>query len=73
MPTHFRSSRRNFIRVSTAIGGGLALEITFPALAQVSASGKAASATGPELTAWIVIQPNDSVLIRVARSEMGHS
>jgi isoquinoline 1-oxidoreductase beta subunit len=73
VPTRFRSSRRNFLKVSTAIGGGLALELTFPALAQVSASGKgaAARAAGPELTAWIVIRPNDEVLIRVARSEMG--
>jgi len=71
MPTRFRSSRRNFLKVSAAVGGGLALELTFPALAQVAASGKRAPAAGPELTAWIVIRPNDEVLIRVARSEMG--
>src|SRR5260221_4267490 len=73
MPIPFRKSRRDFLKVSTAAGGGLALELTFPALAQVSASGKAptAHAAGPELTAWIVIRPNDEVLIRVARSEMG--
>src|SRR5262245_19783408 len=63
MPTRFRASRRNFLKVSAAVGGGFALEITFPALA--------ADAKGPELTAWIVIRPNDEVLIRVARSEMG--
>jgi isoquinoline 1-oxidoreductase beta subunit len=71
MTSPFRSTRRNFLRVSTAVGGGLALEIAFPALAQVSASGKPARPEGPELTAWIVIRPNDEVLIRVARSEMG--
>src|SRR6267142_4456989 len=70
MTSPFRRSRRDFLRVSSAVGGGLALEIAFPALAQVSES-KAARTTGPELTAWIVIRPNDEVLIRVARSEMG--
>ena len=71
MTIPFRSSRRDFLRVSTAVGGGLALELTFPAHAQVFANGKAARPAGPELTAWIVIGADDSVLIRVARSEMG--
>jgi len=70
MNAAFRSSRRNFLKVSAAVGGGFALELTVPALAQVSAAGKT-RASGPELTAWIVIHPDDSVLIRVARSEMG--
>src|SRR5258706_7469662 len=72
MTNSFHKSRRDFLKVSAAVGGGLALEVTFPALAQDFANGKAARlAKGPELTAWIVINPDDSVLIRVARSEMG--
>jgi isoquinoline 1-oxidoreductase beta subunit len=72
MPNRFRSSRRNFLKVSTAVGGGLALEVAPPALAQDFTNGKAARPpAGPELTAWIVIRPNDEVLIGVARSEMG--
>jgi isoquinoline 1-oxidoreductase beta subunit len=63
MSPAFRPSRRDFLKVSTALGAGLALELTLPALG--------ADAKGPELTAWIVIRPNDEVLIRVARSEMG--
>ena len=71
MASPFRSSRRNFLKVSAAVGGGFALELTVPALAQISAGGKAARPAGPELTAWIVIHPDDTVLIRIARSEMG--
>ncbi len=68
MTTPFRQSRRDFLKVSTAAGGGLALQLTIsvPALAQATAKGK-----GSELTAWIVIHPDDRVVIRVARSEMG--
>ena len=64
----FRKSRRDFLKVSAAVGGGFALQLTVPAqaLAQTAAKAK-----GPELTAWIVIGADDSVLIRVARSEMG--
>src|SRR5258706_13821106 len=64
----FRKSRRDFLKASTAAGGGLALELCVPTpvLAQAAAKTK-----GPELTAWIVIHPDSSVLIRVARSEMG--
>src|SRR6266540_6342836 len=68
MTLPFRQSRRNFLKVSAAVGGGLALQLTIPApaLAQAAAKGK-----GPELTAWIVINPDSNVVIRVARSEMG--
>src|SRR6266571_2938512 len=68
MTLPFRQSRRDFLKVSTAAGGGLALQLAIPAsaLAQAAAKGKA-----PELTAWIVINPDSSVVIRVARSEMG--
>src|SRR5713101_7990654 len=68
MVTPFYQSRRDFLKVSTAVGGGLALQLAIPAsaLAQAAAKGK-----GPELTAWIVINPDSSVVIRVARSEMG--
>src|SRR6266568_1707164 len=67
MPILFRKSRRDFLKVSTAAGGGLALQFMIPARAV--AAGEVAK--GPELTAWVVISPDNSVLIRVARSEMG--
>lgn len=59
-------SRRVFLKASAALGGGLALEFSFPAT--VLAQGASAV---PELTAWVVIRPDDTVIIRYARSEMG--
>jgi isoquinoline 1-oxidoreductase beta subunit len=59
------NSRRRFIVSSTALGGGLMLGVQFPFLAQ------AAEAAAPEITQWIVIQPDDTVIIRIARSELG--
>jgi isoquinoline 1-oxidoreductase subunit beta len=60
-------SRREFLKASAAVGGGLALEfcVAGPALAQ------AASPAATEVTHWIVIHPDDRVVIRIARSEMG--
>ena len=61
-------SRRHFLQASAATGGGLALEFSFPANALAQAKAAAAPA---EVTAWILIHPDDRVTIRVARSEMG--
>jgi isoquinoline 1-oxidoreductase beta subunit len=60
-------SRRTFIVASAAAGGGLALGFNAsfgldPAIAQEA---------GAEVNAWVVIRPDDTVVIRIARSEMG--
>lgn len=59
-------SRRSFLTSVTALGGALTLGFEIP-----FASAKADRDAAPEITAWIVIQPDDTVIIRVARSEMG--
>jgi isoquinoline 1-oxidoreductase subunit beta len=59
--------RRQFLKASAAVGGGLALEFSVPGVV----SAQAASAPPTEVTHWIVIKPNDQVVVRIARSEMG--
>ena len=62
-----RMNRRSFIIGSAAVGGGLALGLQLP-----NGLGRAtAAASGPEVNAWVVIRPDETVVIRVAKSEMG--
>jgi isoquinoline 1-oxidoreductase beta subunit len=59
-------SRRGFIISSSAAFGGLSLGFHIP-------FGQAAAQSGgmPEINAWVVVKPDDTVVIRIARSEMG--
>jgi isoquinoline 1-oxidoreductase beta subunit len=60
-------TRRSFVASVASLGGGLALGFHLP-----TPSGSVHAAEGPaEINAWVVIQPDDTVVIRVARSEMG--
>jgi len=61
--------RREFIVSSAAASGGLALGMQFPFAA--SAQSKAASDAGAEVNLWVVVKPDDTCVIRIARSEMG--
>jgi isoquinoline 1-oxidoreductase beta subunit len=68
-------SRRHFIITSVTAAGGLALGIASTGSAK--ASGLAPEPWGSEtpdpheINAWIVIEPDDRVIIRYARAEMG--
>ncbi len=60
-------SRRRFLIGASAAGAGLSLGLHLPAGAdQAGQDGQT-----PEVNAWVVIEPDDTVIIRVARSEMG--
>src|SRR5262245_9470212 len=73
MKTALRSSprnpsRRRFIVGTAAAGGGFALGFHLPATA---ATPKAGAVPGEEVNAWVVVRPDETCVIRIARSEMG--
>lgn len=60
-------SRRRFLIGTAAAAGGFSLgfHLPFAALAQER------NAILPEVNAWVLIHPDDTVVVRIARSEMG--
>ncbi len=61
-------NRRSFVLGAAAVGGGLALGLDLP----FGGPGVVRAADGsPEVNAWVVIRPDDTVVVRVVRSEMG--
>jgi isoquinoline 1-oxidoreductase beta subunit len=76
------TSRRQFVVGAASVTSGLAIGLELPwGLSKVSAA-PASSLKGPDLPtsrksnqpevgAWVVIEPDDRVLVRVVRSEMG--
>src|SRR6202049_5109587 len=63
-----KMNRRSFVAGTAAVGGGLALGLDFlPAGPKIV---RAADGS-PEIGVWVVIRPDDTVVIRIARSEMG--
>ena len=57
-------SRRQFLTSSAA--GGLMVAFHVPFAGSAMAQGVV-----PEIYAWVVIRPDDTVVVRIARSEMG--
>ncbi|MEM7003004.1 MAG: molybdopterin cofactor-binding domain-containing protein [Pseudomonadota bacterium] len=55
-------NRRKFLVGSAAGGAGLSLGFSAPAAAML---------TPDEVNAWVVVKPDDTVVVRIARSEMG--
>jgi isoquinoline 1-oxidoreductase beta subunit len=60
-------ARRSFIVGSAAVGAGLAVGLKIP----FGPAVVRAQDGSPEVNAWVVIRPDDTVVIRIARSEMG--
>lgn len=63
-----KMNRRAFVIGTATLGAGLAigLDIPFGGPAVVRAADGS-----PEINAWVVVRPDDTVVIRIARSEMG--
>jgi isoquinoline 1-oxidoreductase subunit beta len=61
-------NRRAFVIGTAAVGAGLSLGLDIP----FGGPSVVRAADGsPEINAWVVIRPDDTVVIRIARSEMG--
>ena len=58
-------SRRGFLGASASAGLVVAFHIPF------AGAALAQGAQAPEVNAWVVVKPDDTVVIRIARSEMG--
>jgi isoquinoline 1-oxidoreductase subunit beta len=61
-------NRRAFVIGTAAVGTGLALGLDIPFGGPTVVRAADGS---PEINAWVVIRPDDTVVIRIARSEMG--
>jgi isoquinoline 1-oxidoreductase subunit beta len=59
--------RRAFVVGTATLGGGLALGFQIPFGLQAAR----AQDGSPEINAWVVVHPDETVVIRIARSEMG--
>lgn len=58
-------SRRSFLAAGASAGLVVGFHIPFPG------NAAAQTAAPPEINAWVVVRPDDTVVIRIARSEMG--
>lgn len=59
-------SRRSLLAGSAAAAGTFSFGFSVPFADEALAQGAT-----PEINAWVVVQPDDKVVIRIARSEMG--
>ena len=63
-------TRRAFVFGASLAAGGLVMGLP-PALSWSEPTGRVGARTTSEVTVWVAIEPDDTVHIRVARSEMG--
>ncbi|MBR0897804.1 xanthine dehydrogenase family protein molybdopterin-binding subunit [Bradyrhizobium tropiciagri] len=64
-------NRRAFVIGTATAGLALGLDLPFGGPSVVRAADGAPEVNTPEVNAWVVIRPDDTVVIRIARSEMG--
>ena len=76
MTTTTNTSRRHFVIGSSAIATGLAIgfDLSFMSAANAAVGTGTTAMTPlatPEIGVWVVVKPNDDVVVRIVRSEMG--
>jgi len=64
--TDTKLSRRSILKGSAAAAGAFSFGFAIPFTGEAQAQGAV-----PEVNAWVVVHPDDKVVIRIARSEMG--
>jgi len=64
-------SRREFLIGSATLGAAFSLGLYLPLTRRGAVAAQGTSSATPEVNAWVVIEPDDTVIIRIARSEMG--
>ncbi|SDR26769.1 isoquinoline 1-oxidoreductase, beta subunit [Rhizobiales bacterium GAS113] len=69
-------SRRRFVLAALSTAGGLALAVGPAGFSKAATIGsepwdKSLPASGAEISAWIFIEPDDSVTLRLGKAEMG--
>ncbi len=64
--TDTKLSRRSLLKGSAAAAGAFSFGFSVPLSSEAQAQGAV-----PEVNAWVVVHPDDKVVIRIARSEMG--
>lgn len=70
------TSRRSFLIGTSSIASGLVIGFDFSFLSEAHAAAgtgtsSMAALSTPEIGIWLAIKPNDEVVVRVVRSEMG--
>jgi len=68
--TKKKVSRRLFIKSSVTAAGGLMMSFHLPAFSKMRPFEPYAK-SGAEINAWLTIDPDDTITIRVAQAEMG--
>lgn len=74
MAERIEVSRRNFLKISAALGGGLLIGIDVAACGRKEQQAPAINAAPPGVlapNAWIRIAPDDNITLMVGSSEMG--
>ena len=66
-----KPSRRTFLKGSAATTASLVIGFHVPFMNKQAMAQGINAPVSPEVNAWVVVQPDDKIIIRIARSEMG--